>query len=354
MKQWHLSILAFATLAGMATAQSNQTLSSFSTDQQQEQITRGAKPGTNHCYPRAGLFGGASLYLVRPYFENNAAFVSTTGTNVAAVTTTTNEFDWNFQAAPAIWLGWAFGNGVAARARYFHFNQSSNSSNATLTAAQAINGNLITAPLTVAGGAQFGAPSTTLLGLAGQDNLAFRSGLEIDSVDVETTFEWQTGQWFFVLSTGGRYLRLTQSYDATLNNPGGATERQRLSSVNRFNGGGPTVAAEARWDLGPSRWSLFGLLRGSLLVGQVDNDVLFTDVSPGVFAISSQASSSLTRLLPVTELELGVEYGSQWRGTNYFLRTAVVNQVYFDAGNASNQDGNLSLFGMQFSLGVNY
>lgn len=137
-------------------------------------------------------------------------------------------------------------------------------------------------------------------------------------------------------------------------NPGGATEQERLSSVRKFSGGGPTVAGEARWNIGGTAWSLFGLLRGSFLVGEVDKEVNFTDVSPGVFALSARESSSLSHLLPVSEVELGVEYGSQWGAANYFLRTAVVNQTYFDAGNASNQDGNLSLFGLQFSLGVAY
>lgn len=44
----------------------------------------------------------------------------------------------------------------------------------------------------------------------------------------------------------------------------------------------------------------------------------------------------------------------QWRGASYFLRSALVNQTYFDAVNASSQDGNLSLFGMQFSFGVDF
>ena len=37
-----------------------------------------------------------------------------------------------------------------------------------------------------------------------------------------------------------------------------------------------------------------------------------------------------------------------------FVRAAAVDQTYFDAGNASSSSGNLGLFGVQFSLGVNY
>jgi hypothetical protein len=37
-----------------------------------------------------------------------------------------------------------------------------------------------------------------------------------------------------------------------------------------------------------------------------------------------------------------------------FVRGAVVDQTYFGVGNASKQDGNLSLLGFQVSLGINY
>jgi hypothetical protein len=88
--------------------------------------------------------------------------------------------------------------------------------------------------------------------------------------------------------------------------------------------------------------------RGCVAVGSGKQDVAggyFNEFKTGRFE----------SVIPVCELELGLDYGINLRQTYVFARAAVVDQTYFSAGNASTHgDNNLSLFGVQFSLGVNY
>jgi len=56
----------------------------------------------------------------------------------------------------------------------------------------------------------------------------------------------------------------------------------------------------------------------------------------------------------VAELELGVQYGTNLGPTYGFIRGAVVSQTYFGAGSPSQSDGNLGLFGGQFTIGLNF
>jgi hypothetical protein len=58
--------------------------------------------------------------------------------------------------------------------------------------------------------------------------------------------------------------------------------------------------------------------------------------------------------MSVTEIELGLEYAKTWGGVHWFVRGAVVDQVYFGAGSASRMDGDLGLFGGRFTLGLQF
>ena len=154
---------------------------------------------------------------------------------------------------------------------------------------------------------------------------------------------------------------MEQNYTATLaNDAARASERQTLTFDHDFNGGGPTLALQANYQI--ARLSLFGSVRGSLLVGQTTSRLNFTqtvtDPAGAFFGIVQSNNPSARRtddtLLPVLELELGLEYALTAGRYRTFLRGAVVNQTYFDAGSASSTEGDLGLFGAQFSLGVNF
>ena len=216
-------------------------------------------------------------------------------------------------------------------------------------------------------GATFSSPGFILENGFGQDQLDFSSNLIIHCLDVEALRQWECGRFFLVLSGGGRYLEISQNYMATLVNnavfPDGntANEVQFLSFGHNFQGGGPTLATEGRFQVGNSGLSLFAHARGSLLVGTTHQSLILTQTvndpsgeAGGDLSAMASADNRKDHVLPVAEVELGLEYALRLRRINPYFRATVVDQTYFNAGNASGQDGSLSLFGAQFSLGLNY
>src|SRR5581483_8477385 len=312
----------------------------------------------------SGIMAGATLYFLKPYFQNNVAFSTTTGIGTASPTQTNTDFDWNLGLAPAFWLGWASSSGLGVRGRYFNFDHSSGTQVAGLAPGLAASTTIDPAPglNPQPGGFNFRSPGVVLGGGLGTDALEFSSNLSLMVFDAEATYDWRAGKLAVLLTVGGRYLQLDQSYSAILRNTGAAaTELQRLDLDRTFEGGGPTASMQARVDLGWTGLALFGLVRGSMLVGSTRQDSTFNRAvtDPGGLVggsqnVTARRTGSSSSTLPVAELELGLEYGRTFGRYRPFLRAAVVNQTYFDAGNASGAGGNLSLFGGQLSLGVNY
>ena len=66
------------------------------------------------------------------------------------------------------------------------------------------------------------------------------------------------------------------------------------------------------------------------------------------------ATNSKDTLLPITELEAGFEYTYRGSRLNPFVRLTAVDQTYFNLGSSTHDSGNLSLFGVQFTAGLNY
>jgi hypothetical protein len=59
-------------------------------------------------------------------------------------------------------------------------------------------------------------------------------------------------------------------------------------------------------------------------------------------------------LLSIGELEMDMEHGCELKRNSLFVRAGTISQVYFGLGNGSSPDGNLSLFGLQFSAGFGF
>jgi hypothetical protein len=329
--------------------------------------------------------GGASLYYLKPYFTDNPAFITTTVDVITGAVVspgqTTTDFDWNYQPAAALWLGMTGDSGWGWRGRYFHFDQSSNTLNAvnnavtltptTTTFIKPPSNLLLVSPSTgsFVGTPNFGSPGAlgALTPVFGNpDTLAFASDLQVQVVDLEATFDVQRGRWLLQASAGARYLHMAQSYSGRLSNTldlgalGTVSETQLLSFGQDFDGAGPTASLQASYRVGQNLLA-FGNVRGSLLVGRSTESQTFTHavtdpvgVVGGSTLVSLSASRTRDTLRPVAEVELGLEYGLDWGRLRPFVRGAVLNQTYFDAGSASQTDGNLSLFGAQVTLGFTF
>ncbi len=321
----------------------------------------------NHQQPdtcHSGIMGGGTIYILRPYINDNIAFTTLAGIGSANPVQTATDFDWNFHVAPAAWLGWSAKCGVGFRARYFLFDQDSEGLSGLLDAATAktttISPPAGLSPLLGAPPRGFQSPGVLLQGGQGEDTLGVHSSLKIQTIDGEATFAHEWAHFGGMLTVGGRVLQMRQNYFASLVNVpvAGVSENSFLDAGHNFYGGGPTLSCAARWEVGRSGIAIFGSARGSLLIGRSKLNAVFTEniVDPVQGDQNNQANNESREnlVLPMGELEGGFEYSRALGRTRLFFRGAAVNHTYFDAGTAASRTGNLSLFGGQASIGVNY
>jgi hypothetical protein len=360
------------------------------------------------------LIGGADLLLLRPTYNNDPAFVTTTftpgSTKTTGTTTTTiagqssyNETDFGskWSASPRIWLGAESCSGLGFEIRWFRFDQTEQATgfgftkppltpggNFPTTTVTSDLGNLATSGGSTVGGTQTGALSP----------LFASERLFIQTWDVEATARFQANGCFGAEScwnlrfTGGvRYAYIEHDYNATLpgtpitTNPttgGGTATSTTVGSENwrqTFSGGGPTVSFDAARKLGDSHLSLVADIRGSLLYGRghvnenFAADSTTVDTEPGKptatthFLTGGGSNRSNFDLLPILEVELGAEWSRRMGNFELFFRPTLVSQTYFNAGNTfiapgnffvpaavGAHSGNYGLIGADISTGVRF
>jgi hypothetical protein len=315
-----------------------------------------------------GFYGGASLYFLKPFMPNNPAYRRFSGIGGGVPSVDTSDFGWGYQTTPEFWLGWSAPNGLGVRAGYFFFQRVSNSTQTALNAADAGTTFIDPSPnLTGFPSASFGSPGIVMTNAGlGTDQLSFQSDLGIRQLDLEVSYARECRRLSLLASAGLRYLHLDQNYvgslvNATSSAGSGILESQWLSFGHNFDGFGPTAALQGQYRLGDTGLSLYGNLRGSLLVGSsrsygyVDLGVVDpVGVAGGNQGITSYTSSHGDHIIPTVELGLGLQYTLLMSGLAPYIRAGLVNKTYFDAGNASSERGNLSLFGAELSLGLSF
>ncbi len=314
------------------------------------------------CDSRCGLVAGVGLLLVHPHWDSNPAFISSFAPAGIAggATRTVDEFDWDPEFAPLIWLGFQSDDGFGVRARYWGLRASAGGVNITNDLA----GLLINTPL----GQSFEVfPFTAPAGGIGSatvgDTLTAANDLDMDVWDLEMMQDLRAGRWSLVFAGGLRYAEIGQGYQATLFNPDfvrGQVARLSVDNYsNRFTGFGPTAAVEARRPLGYGLY-LYGSSRISVLFGtsrhqaiNVDQLIVGGVVTPTLIDINASREEPL----PVVEVEVGGEWAAYLdNGTRLFLRGALVGQAWHGIGSASaavaNDVSDMGLYGLSFAIGV--
>lgn len=369
----------------------------FAAPSQAQSPAADAKPVIPEACARANwsFGGGAGFYLLQPYATNNLAYSITTSTTQNAGSTITGltqpqQFGWSMQPAFDVWLEAVSPSGIGLRARYFHLDGGSNDLflNVPSTQYNSANGTSVIAvtptpylfnspPGTVpqqnpALAGLFGGPSPFVVNFPGAptsvDRFTFTSYLRLDAVDLEATGSYQSTMLTLSGGIGGRYFHMSQDYNASLINSDGlgASLTESLQSSRTFQGGGPTISGQISWHPILPNLSLYAAGRCSLVVGQTtqtttgdrtlnDPTGAFNPIgAPTSTSNSFRIPSSTADTIPITELELGMEYAVFLKSSVLSFRGAVVDQTYFGAGNASRQDGNLSLLGFKVSGGIRY
>jgi hypothetical protein len=151
-----------------------------------------------------------------------------------------------------------------------------------------------------------------------------------------------------LFGTGLRFAHLNQDYNASWlsipTDPTQDTVLNTLLSGHNFDGIGPVVSLEGRYAMGSSGFAILANARGALLFGSGTQSVLLdTMENDSTGALVSESiltrSQSTCGVLPMAELELGVEWGQKIGFAQFSLQAMMVGQAWFYAGNAANQDG---------------
>ncbi len=323
---------------------------------------------------RFGLTGGAALLIMAPFQQGAEAYAINSGlapTSTVATQTVEN-FGFNAQAAPLVWLGWQFDGESGIRTRFFWFNALSTPETLVYDPDVPVVADLsLSAPPGLAnlpGQQQFLDTGGSVLFAGGFTSTAnFSSYVRLYAIDLEYTHERTTGRFDGIFSAGGRYLNADQSYRAYASASGLSPltgdptfEEQALDSTQNFSGGGPTVAWLGRMRIGESRFKAYGGVRGSLLAGTYTNRLAFTynefNSTSGdlLFTNGSIVNNVAFGLLPVGELETGVEYDGDFGNRRWFTRVGAVAIDYFGLGNPNGATGDLLLLGGEIAVGIRY
>jgi hypothetical protein len=299
-----------------------------------------------------GWIAGAGVLILQPHWSNNPAY-ERVGSN-AAETLQTNQrvdFDMGAAAAPLIWLGYVGENGFGIRARWSRFyDKSSLSLNSPAQGDPTIS----TYSAYPAGVGFSPVPSSSP---DYNDAFTFASDLTMDVTDLEILWDLHPARGSLLFGAGLRYAHLAQNYDATwvsTATPLASTQdkfTETLVSGHNFSGAGPVVSVEAGYPLGTSGFRFLGGARGSLLfgTGRQQADLLVTDTEGGGNLYSpalTSNSASVGGVLPVLEFELGADWGHNLGAYRFAIQTAMIGQLWFYGGNASNTTG---AFGSSYS-----
>jgi major outer membrane protein len=311
--------------------------------------------GCSSCSDGCGhYFAGAGAYFVQPFWTSNPAYFHFDTLGGIPSAGGQQDFGFNYELVPLVWIGCKNGDGLGCRARWWKYDQSAHelftddSNNTVIETA---------APLGLA-------INTSNNSAAAPEILAIDHNLDLTVLDVEITQDVEAGCWWLTFSGGGRYCHMSQTYNAVHVNSTGTTLLDLLVSSHDFNGFGLTTAMEAHRPLGLLGMSLYGSVRGTLLYGDKFQSAVVTGTN------ELHADYAHQSLLPVLELELGMEWRNHIWCWETFVQIGVVGQAWFGAGNASRSnvppsdvavlrgagvdDATLGFFGGVFTAGIRF
>ncbi len=300
---------------------------------------------------RCGWNLGVGVSFVQPRWSTNPAMFL--GSGVGPIGITERSFQWETQGAPQVWLGYTGEQGLGFRTQWFSFDGESEAVNETL---DGVNTLALLSP--VIGNAL---SATNVPG----DVMSAKSTLKLNAIDAEFTkaFTYRRGQ--YLLSGGGRYAYISQAYDSLLVDNGGAF-LESLTAGHNAAVFGPTAAIMARI---PSRslprLGYYGKARGALLFGQ-GNRVVNLD---SILTFPQQFLSSSDITVPMTELEVGLDWNRNYGRAGFFLQTGLTAQMWYGVGNgagsstssilpfgtaSAHDTSNLGLYGLRTACGFNF
>ncbi|MBS0207680.1 MAG: hypothetical protein JSS27_01880 [Planctomycetes bacterium] len=277
-----------------------------------------------------GIVAGAEAVFFKPFYSaNGAPNVDSTAVPAAVPSTMTTypQLQYNYVAAPRLWVGYVGANGLGARFRFFDYYNTASS--------------------------DFG-----VLAGAAPGNFIQNAVIALRTYDLELTQQVDFRSWRLQGFGGVRYAQSNQQSQAI----GGAFVNTQASIS--YYGLGPTAGFQAeRAVTSNGRWSIYGAGRGSLLYGnQRDNTADIT----GSYINGNRELNSV--FASIWELSLGPQWKIRLpRGGEFFVRTTVEAQYWQGVGNfaptpvanlftpalnRNNDAGGFGLLGFSGAIGI--
>ena len=274
-------------------------------------------PACDPCQCRyPGFHAGVELTCLKPYVGSTCIDPPCFPQNaLAAVRELAPEFD--FYAAPRLWLGYTCCNGLGFRVRWWQFDQNA-SSNVDF----------------------FDVNHSSFIGTVS-------GSFDVNALDFEITDTLIVGgKWDLMVSGGLRYAKFgwTQSSEGTLTLFGGQQDDVFYSDADGFEGTGGTAALELHRNV-LGRFGVFANVRGSLLFG----DATLVTETEGDFLPPGASDKVMGVVRSVWEAQLGADWTHElWHGL--YLTGRVAGEVQYWDSMVANTDAGFA--GVTFAVGL--
>jgi hypothetical protein len=278
-----------------------------------------------------GFGVGVGLHILRPVISNNAGLIVST-TNGTTTNNNIQNLSYGFAAAPSVWLSYTFANDLTARVTWFHFNESSQTLNASAVPGSGVG-------VTTPSGFLNEFPST-----GGAAHYSATDHVSMDIVDIDLARTFRLGMFELTPGLGIRAMHLDQTYNANRFHsfPAGSSAAFE-NDGNSFGGAGPTLFLDVERRLGCSNLSLYADTRVGLLFGDRNENSnrqhTYVNTAGAPFTTTSNRSDDSDLLIGFAEVELGVQWARQCACCRPFIRVGFEGRGYFGTGNAQSGAG---------------
>lgn len=267
-----------------------------------------------------GLYAGFSFVFAKPHYKES---FQATHIDLAAAQMNLIPFDFDFELAPRVWIGYLGPQDRGFQFQYWLYDHDGNSLTEVADAGNVYGAQTVTVVIPAA-------ISTVNPG----DVLHVTNALRFETFDLEGVKRYYLGDSRFLVSGGLRGASVEQNYLATVSTSGFKT--QSLRTFRTFEGVGPTIGALALVPSGMPHVEFVGQFRAALLYGEKS---LGRELSPAQ-PISGTMAPDLSGVLLDSADEVfgggGVELGLVWsrptRGGDLFCQASYSGELWTEAG----------------------
>jgi hypothetical protein len=316
----------------------------------------------------AHAFVQAGFYMLAPEPKHDHAVVVRQNGS-----TRITDFDYGVVISPRLVFGAQWDNGWGFRTNWFYFHEQAptftivNTGGALTISSIPFPG---VKPVVSPG------PNAVATGIR-NDTVSVGALLDLNVWDWEVFYQGQVGRWLVGPSVGVRYATMSQNYTVVRGNTGSTraangtvttiqADIDMLQTGHRVDGFGPTIAMDMVRPIGNTGLRFYATPRTSVICGSAGNATmrfteLFETVAPRVgvsrtirTSSGTYSASSSTIAMPVLEAEVGGEWSRDFGRHRAFVRCGLVEQEWFDAGDAIDVHGVLGFVGLALTAGIVY